>query len=71
MGNISLVMRLARMFSLLPLSFAEYLLIVIRVHSLAPYADTDDGKLFAEKLWTETVDVCAGIDNRARNGLLT
>ena len=37
---------------------------------LAPYADTDDGKLFAEKLWTETVDVCTNIDSKARDGLL-
>lgn len=47
------------------------LLIVVCVFRLAPYADTADGKLFTEKLWTETVDVCSGIDNRARNGLLT
>lgn len=37
---------------------------------LAPYADTEDGKLFAEKLWTETVDLCTRIDGKASDGLL-
>ncbi len=37
---------------------------------LAPYADTEDGKLFAQKLWTETADKCSKIDVKASQGLV-
>ena len=37
---------------------------------LAPYADTEDGRLFAEKLWSETVALLKKTDGRVGNGLL-
>ena len=37
---------------------------------LAPYAYTDAGVAFGQKLWGETVEMAVGLDARAGNGIV-
>ena len=38
--------------------------------SLAPYAYTDAGIAFGQKLWEETLEMAVGLDARAGNGIV-
>jgi hypothetical protein len=40
------------------------------IDRLAPFADTEQGKVFAAKLWNETLAECVRVDKRSTNGLV-